>query len=549
MIESWDEFIIIADEYNLVGEQYVWFTSDLVVGLPAFSEKAANLSRGLLGTFQKFPITNNVIEFVSKWNQLDPTKYIGAGPNIPPIPYTFIHYDAYITIAKAIQSENLNFNEINGEKWTNSIRNLTFDGVSGKILFDTSGDRITTYSILFYDPEKKISPWSETAIWDPIDGYQYINDVIWYDNTTTIPDLDIREPFHYWSCHKKEKLFDETGKTIQLHSPDGSDIDDIDSDYLCDQFIDCKNISDESFSCSNSNFILVFIIFGILTGFLIFIAIGLIIFIFIFGSLLGYRRLRSSSPTFLILMLFSIVIGYCSIFSWFGKPHPVSCAFQPWLLGLSVLSMFNALTCKTFRIWRIFKFPLAKINISNFELIILWFLCMIPAVVILVLWTIISTPTAVLMEQDGKDHYVCYTGGFTGYPGGYVFFSIFVAYSAFILFLGAVLCFLIRHVPSQFNESKLIAISIYNLVFLSVVIVPVYMVLISYEPFIAWIIRTCAILYAFTATMILQFLPKIIGIIFIDKFKNVKVFKSPLQNSISLNRSISQKDISTELET
>ena len=137
------------------------------------------------------------------------------------------------------------------------------------------------------------------------------------------------------------------------------------------------------------------------------------------------------------------------------------------------------------------------------------------------------------MEQDGKDHYVCYTGGFTGYPGGYVFFSIFVAYSAFILLLGAILCVLIRNVPSQFNESKLIAISIYNLVFLSVVVVPVYMVLNSYEPFVAWIIRTCAILYAFTATMILQFLPKIIGIVVIDKCKNVKQFKSSLKPKLT----------------
>merc|ERR1712063_194234 len=147
----------------------------------------------------------------------------------------------------------------------------------------------------------------------------------------------------------------------------------------------------------------------------------------------------------------------------------------------------------------------------------------LPALFVLVLWTIISTPTASMKKLDGVEHYVCTTGGFTGEPGGLIFFFILVGYGAFILLVG--------NVPSQFNEGKLLAISVYNIVFLSVVVIPVFMVLQAHNPFLAWILRTCAILYGFTATMVLQFAHPVFGIVVIDKCKNKKIFKSKLRFS------------------
>merc|ERR1712124_150985 len=99
--------------------------------------------------------------------------------------------------------------------------------------------------------------------------------------------------------------------------------------------------------------------------------------------------------------------------AWFGKPHPVSCAFQPWLLGLPALSMIIALSVKIFRIWRIFNDKMNKHIISDWKLIILWFLLMLPAILIVLLWTIISTPTAKMTEVSGEDHYICRSDGFT----------------------------------------------------------------------------------------------------------------------------------------
>merc|ERR1711934_776437 len=178
--------------------------------------------------------------------------------------------------------------------------------------------------------------------------------------------------------------------------------------------------------------------------------------------------------------------------------------------------MITALTAKTVRLWRIFQFPLKKTKISNAEIFLLWILIMIPAVIIIAIWAIVSTPTAQLEERDDKDHFVCATGGFTGPPGGIIFFSIFACYGALVLIFGGIMSYVARNVPSVFNETKLLAISIYNLALLSVVIIPVFLVIQPYNPFIAWIVRTVAILYAFTATLALQFISPVVGIVIID---------------------------------
>merc|ERR1712137_747666 len=309
--------------------------------------------------------------------------------------------------------------------------------------------------------------------------------------------------------------FDETGYQVKLHTPGSGHFDDIDSQYICDYFIDCPNLSDES-KCG-ANYTALFIAFGIITGLLILVTCCLLPFVLVFGFLVPRRRVKASSPTFLIILILSCLLGYISEFSWYGRPHPVACGFRPWLLGLAVVSLISALSAKTWRLWRIFKKAYKKERISDLQLLVLYAIMVLPAIVILIVWTIVSTPTAAVEEQHDRDHYVCTTGGFTGKPGGMIFFFILVGYEGFILLVAAFLSIVTRNVPSFFNESKLIVISIYNLGFLAAVVIPVVIVLNSINPFASWVIRSLAVLYAFTATLFLQFASKVIGVLLIDR--------------------------------
>ena len=525
---DYSEFIAKADEVGLVGESYVWFTTAAIAVTPRAPDP---LMRGTLSAVNYFPSTSYYQEcFFEAWRTADPVRYPFAGLGVDPTTLAYFPFDAVVTLAKALdvldKSEMLG-QRISPEAWNAAIRGVSFEGLTGDVSFLPNGDRVGAQSLRYYDVDANIFL---TAMIREEQELIHVQDVIWFSNTTEIPDLDIRPPFNYWSCEDKEMQTDPTGKTVNLRSPDRSSAYQIDSNYHCDQFIDCDNISDESTKCG-SNYVIIFIVFGTITGVLILIAVILVVFVLVFGVLWEYRRLRSASPFFLIVLLLSIIVGYSSVFAFFGKPHPVACGFQPWLLGLSTISMIAALSVKNVRIYRIFKYPMAKMKITNFELFGLWTIVMIPAVLILVIWTIVSTPTAKLEERNGEDHYVCTTGGFTGEPGGLVFFFIFVAYSGIVLLLGAIVSFLVRNVPILFNETKLLAVSIYNLLFLSALIIPVFLAIQPINPFVAWILRTCAVLYAFTGTMALQFLPKLYGIFVEDKGRNVREFKTKISST------------------
>merc|ERR1712137_456778 len=527
IFDNWHRFIELADSYGLIGDNYVW------IAPPAEAAKSFEPDsrlQGCLGVVveRRGPESPQVQQFVDLWNQLDSAVYPGTEYPVS-TPFVYIGYDLAITAAMAMDTLERRGElqePISPELWNEVIRAVQFEGVSNSVSFESNGDRIGNFNLQYYSVEK--SNWETVAVWTEADGYTPTGEVVWHSNSTKIPDLNIREPFHYWSCHSKERKLDETGKTVSRHTPGRSDVDDIDSGYHCDYFIDCKNMSDESVDCP-SDYLIVFIIFGIITGILVLLCLVLIVFVLVYGLFFKYRRLRSAAPVFLILILVSEVVGYISIYAWFGKPHPVACALQPWLLGLSAISMVAGLFVKNFRIWRIFKFPMKTMRITDLELFFLWIIVMIPAILILTLWAIVSTPTAKLKDYDGTEHYTCETGGFTGPPGGIIFFFIFVGYTAIVLLVSAVMSVLIRKVPSQFNESQVITISIYNLIFLGCVIIPVYLVVYPYNPFIAWILRTCAILYAFTATLILLFGPMVFGVFILAKGKNVRTFKSNLK--------------------
>jgi hypothetical protein len=113
----------------------------------------------------------------------------------------------------------------------------------------------------------------------------------------------------------------------------------IDADYYCDEYLDCDDMSDEPYDCVPS-FKILFIIYGIITGLLILFTIFVFVpFTFLFGYIIPRKRVRASSPLFLLIIIISGVLGVGSTYAWYGKPHSVACGFQPWLLGLAIVSM------------------------------------------------------------------------------------------------------------------------------------------------------------------------------------------------------------------
>ena len=527
-------------EYQIIGPSYIWvcydgcandFTTRDAATYEVI-EKYVLLAQGIIGVSlskSRGKIYNQVNE---EWMEVDPVEFPSvAGANSSMSIDVQYAYDSVLFISSALNNLILadGFDE-NGrirstEQFYQIIVNTTVEGVTGKLMLDVLGNREPIYDIV--NLRSGNASFSIIGSWNTENGLVFEKEIEFHGGSTKVPDIDIRPPFNYWSCPDGEKKSDLTGKTIHVHSPDGDNPPNIDITYHCDHFIDCGNLSDETADCS-SNYTILFIVYGVITGLFILIAILFLIITIFFGFIVKRRRITAASPFFLVIVCLSCILGFASTYSWYGKPQKVACGFQPWLLGIAIISLVSSLFSKTFRIWRIFKSPLKKNIITNVELFIMWVVMMIPAVFILFLWTLISTPAADMKEVDGEKHYVCVTGGFTGPPGGFVFFFIFVGYTGLVLCFGIFLSIVTRDVPSLFNESKLIAISIYNLVFLSVVIIPVVIVLNDLNPFASWIIRTTGILYAFFTTLFLQFLPKLVYIILVERGKEIDLNRNLL---------------------
>ena len=516
-----------ASRYHLIGDNFIWFggvfasTSEVYYNTRTkqTDQVVKGLAKGMIGLKLKGGFGEKYENFLDLWENLDYTQYSGSGGRYTPlyVPYAFDSLELFVRTFVERDFGTL-------DEFLFEMRQVNFTGLTGPVRLNENEDRFGIFDIVnLRNTEEGDHGWVEVGTWFETEsdnsnaGFDFNYKVQFHDGSTEVPDVEVRPSVRYWSCKDREFKTDESGK-IQLDPP-GPDAENIADFYHCDTFIDCKNFSDETNECPETNYLAAFIIIGVLAGLLIISTCALLPMIIIFGYVYKLIRFRSASPPFLFIIVGSIILGYSSVYAWFGQPHKVACGFQPWLLGLGIISMVSALCAKNIRIAIIFKNPLKRKTVSDGMVLLFWIIMVIPAIFILFLWTLISTPTTVLEKVDGQQHFVCETGGFTGPPGGYVFFGIFVAYSLFLLFIGAIISFLTRNVPSLFNESKLIAISIYNLVILAVLIIPVYFVLQNFNPFAGWIIRSLAILYGFSATLFLMFVPKIIGIVK-DGFKD-----------------------------
>jgi len=325
---------------------------------------------------------------------------------------------------------------------------------------------------------------------------------------------------HTGAAKTRKMKTDKTGKEIRLDPP-GPDADYIDEKYKCDQFIDCYNMSDE-WGCTPS-YPAAYIALGIILGFSILFAVFCVFFTILFGYIIKRRRIRTASPLFLIIICISCIVGFGSDYAYFGQDSKVSCPFRMWLVTLAIITMISSLFIKSFRVWRLYRAKSKIVPMPDWQLLILVALMIIPVIVIDFLWTLIATPTASLIKIGGDKHYVCHAGGFTGDPIGYVFFAIVCAYIGLILLFGVFLSIVTRNIISTFNESRLIAVSTYNLFFLGVIGIPVYLVIYQSNPLASWVIYEVCVLYGFLSTLVMQFVPKMYGIVVVDKFKNTNL--------------------------
>jgi len=220
----------------------------------------------------------------------------------------------------------------------------------------------------------------------------------------------------------------------------------------------------------------------------------------------AHAVIRASSPLFCELILIGALLSYSSIFALVQNPiSTTSCVVAPWLAHLGFSTAFGCLFAKTFRINRILNQAKLKVIILLasdllYRVGVFQFL----VAIYLVVWTAVDIPTPTA-EVVGSIQYLVCDGKQSYWP------NLILFVEGFSLLYGVKECYAARNNPTLFNESKWIALALYN----TTVLGGISLILIKA------ILPTPDVALIFTAAGILIVTTVIISVLFVPKFHSV----------------------------
>lgn len=262
------------------------------------------------------------------------------------------------------------------------------------------------------------------------------------------------------------------------------------------------------------------------------------------------RFVKLSSPKLNNLILIGSLLIYASILmSGFHlrniqQDFPAVCMIRTWMVSVGFVLAFGAMFSKTWRVHRVatFKTPKRRIVTDKQLFGIVGFLLLVD-VTVLTLWQIIDpqrVDTISLTEKPDPNvenqilrpyirlctsgHILIWSSGLYGYKGLLLIFGTFLAWETRKVRIPAL------------NDSKLIGLSVYNVIILCAIGLGVSFAL-GDDPGSLFLFISCIMLFCTSATLIVIFVPKI-----------VSVYKDPKgENAISSNTTTQDQRTVTEV--
>jgi len=233
--------------------------------------------------------------------------------------------------------------------------------------------------------------------------------------------------------------------------------------------------------------------------------IGIIVTLVVFCIVIKNRSalvIRRSSPLFLYFMLIGILISFGSVFTYIGKPTEIICTIRPIIIVLAFGLSFLALFIKTFRIKVIFD--KSDIKVQDKYLLIYSGSILLIELIIVGVWTFLDKMKPDVVYIKSNMHY--YTCKNIGALGTYFQLALIVI-NAIILLYGCYLAIKVKDVYSDYNESKVIGLSIYGIMICMIV-----QLIISYNASLGhsviFIIQSLMIILSSVILLMFMFIPK-----------------------------------------
>ncbi|XP_030766510.1 gamma-aminobutyric acid type B receptor subunit 1 [Sitophilus oryzae] len=259
------------------------------------------------------------------------------------------------------------------------------------------------------------------------------------------------------------------------------------------------------------------------------IATGLIIF----NIWNKHRRvIQSSHPVCNTIMLFGIIICFISVFflgldGHFVSPvvFPIMCQARAWLMAVGFTLSFGAMFSKVWRVHRLStkaktdpKVRMKKVQPWKLYSMVSGLLVI--DIIIMLAWQIID-PLYRKIEmfpledppEESDDSKIRPELEHCGTDNISVWYSIIFAYKGLVLSFGLFLAYETRSLKvKQINDSQYVALTIYNVVIMCLITVPVSLVITSQQD-ASFAFVSIAITFCCFLCMALIFLPKVIAVV------------------------------------
>eukprot|EP01130_Rhizamoeba_saxonica_P017975 TRINITY_DN8869_c0_g1_i1.p1 TRINITY_DN8869_c0_g1~~TRINITY_DN8869_c0_g1_i1.p1 ORF type:complete len:982 (-),score=164.47 TRINITY_DN8869_c0_g1_i1:2082-4808(-) len=242
----------------------------------------------------------------------------------------------------------------------------------------------------------------------------------------------------------------------------------------------------------------------------IFSCLGILLcFICSVSILKNKEYFRYQTPEFCIIICTGGILGYLSILILHNmEPSTLICTLHIWMVGISFNLVFVCLLVKTYRIHKTYV-STKKLKITVVTLKDIWKLLIVALVfeiVLLSLWTYFSAPTDTLLTLGGADiqYLVCSTDS--------SFWYAFAAEKLIMIIYGVSLAVRSWNMDTTLNDSREITISIFIFMFLLIISTMVG-ILNSENPLTLTVLYSFPIVFAYTPTIIILFVPTIVNII------------------------------------
>ena len=165
--------------------------------------------------------------------------------------------------------------------------------------------------------------------------------------------------------------------------------------------------------------------------------------------------IMASGRELMLVLLAGIALSFCLGYAMLGGPSPRRCVFQRFGSGVFLAVCYSAILVKTNRVARIFRGRHRPAFITpGPQLLITALLVCIQVGISLIASMFGTTSEVTKFYEPHHFHLICRTSGME--------YIISISYNVLLLVLCTIYAFLTRKLPANFNEAKLVGITMYT---------------------------------------------------------------------------------------